>query len=220
MKYVPVSFRWLSLLLRPSSPTCGDCSLVGVTTCVNGIIGAHPCCSFITLLRARAPTIPEAQCRLTDRPCWPFGCGLSLGFFSRFEGYFLEMSRGPSNGGAISSFGYHPSAFPVLHLQWFRLICRSGLVDRLFSDQHRVSYLYGRGFDIPLVVFTAFHLHFLLKISLVQLFKVMCIGSNPNRKPGTELAARVHQVFWSNLGGAMRRCPIGAEESVYFLLEI
>ena len=130
------------------------------------------------------------------------------------------MSRGPCNDAATSSFGYHPSAFPVLHLQRFRLICRSVLVDRLSSDQHRVSYLYVRGFDIPLVVCITFHLHLLLKISLVQLFKVMCTGSNSNGKPGTELAARIHQVCWSDLGGAMRRCPIGAEESVDFLLEI
>ena len=47
----------------------------------------------------------------------------------------------------------------------------------------------------------------------------MCTGNNPNGKPATELVARVHQVCRSDLGGAMQCCPMGAEESVYFLRE-
>ena len=31
---------------------------------------------------------------------------------------------------------------------------------------------------------------------------------------------RVHQVCWSDLSGAVWRCPIGTDEPVYFLLEV
>ena len=130
------------------------------------------------------------------------------------------MSCGPCNGAAIRSFGYSPGAFPVLHLQRLRLIRRRGLVDCLSSDQYRVSYLYVRGFDISLVVCITFHLHLLLKIPLVQLFKVVFTRNDSNGQPGTELAVRVHHVCWSDLSGAVWCCPIGTEEPVYFLLEV
>ena len=121
------------------------------------------------------------------------------------------MSRGPCNVAATRSFGHNPGAFPMLHRQRLHLIRRRGLVDCLSPDQHRVSYLYVRGFDISLVVCLTFYLNLLLKIPPVQLFKVVLTRSNSNGKPGTELAVRVHQVCLSDHGGAVWRCPIGTE---------
>ena len=84
----------------------------------------------------------------------------------------------------------------------------------------RVSHLYVRGFDIPLVGRIPFHLHFLLKISLEQFFKVMFTRSYSNGKPGAELATGIHQICRSNFSGAMRCRSIGTKKSEYLLLEI
>ena len=68
---------------------------------------------------------------------------------------------------------------------------------------------------ILVVVCITLHLHFLLKISLVQFFKIMW-----NERPGTKLVTGVDQICRSNLGGAMWRLSVGTKKSVYFLLEI
>ena len=83
-----------------------------------------------------------------------------------------------------------------------------------------VSHLYVRGFDIPLVVRIPFHLHFLLKISLEQFFKVMFTRSYSNGKPFAELETGIHQICWSNFSGAMRCCSVGMKKSEYFWLKI
>ena len=122
---------------------------------------------------------------------------------------------GPCDRAAIRPFGHHPGAFPVMHPQWLCFVGRCGLDNCLSSDSH----LYVRGFGIPLVVRIPFHLHFLLKISLEQFFKVMFTRSYSNGKPGAELATGIHQISQSNFSGAMRCCSVGTKKSEYLLLE-
>ena len=94
------------------------------------------------------------------------------------------------------------------------------LIASLQTRIYLVSYPCVIGFDIPFLVRIAFHLHFLLAISLEQFFKVVFTRSHSNGKPGVELSTGIYQICWCNFSGAMRCRSVGTKEAVYLLLEI